>query len=91
MKQATIFTPQVAGVNPLVAQYAKGDILNIQTNDGLQWTGVVEGFPSNSVNDTDFRMRVFPADRTWCGNITISLENNYYGQYHISECKIEKI
>ena len=85
-----IYTPQT-GSNPFPAQFSIGDMVTVtNNNNGQTRTGRVSCFPTNSANDTDHRMHVLPTDAIWFGSVTVSMENNSYGNWHISEVTIAK-
>ena len=82
-----IYTPTT--VNPFT-EFNSGDLIEVALA-GNTYKGKVTGFPSNGANDTDIRMQVEPADRSWVGRMVISAESNWYGQWHISQVKLRKI
>lgn len=87
-----IYTP--TKINPF-ENFTIGQRLRVITANRT-FDGVVTGFPRNSNRDTDFRMAL-RAEKggsvfaNWYGEMVISAENDWYGQYHISQVEISPL
>lgn len=86
MTREAIYTP-TTGTNKLKETYEVGQILTVLWGE-REYLCRVAAFPRNCANDTDHRMLLLPVNASFLGTMTISMENNYYGNVHISEVKI---
>lgn len=87
-----IYTPQPAGIenNPFVNAYTIGERVQIKYRDKV-YDMEVRGFPRNGAHDTDHRIQFKPLSHGLLGYFTVSSENNWYGQKHLSEVEIIKL
>lgn len=92
--KTNIYTP--GNLNPDFLNFEIGQKVKVTilSQGNREYIGIVHSFPRNSNPETDIRICIRPdksidEKNNWFGSITISAENNYYGNLHISEALIE--